>query len=139
MTTPRPIALAAAVLLAAPPAEAGGDDHRRPDPRGDWIAPPPAVAVAVSLPPFPRWLALVAPPPPAAAPWTPRAVALHHRWLDVARAAFYARGVATPWRIARFEAWHRAYRAGLDHQWTLVARAAPPGWRGGRRGHGSGG
>lgn len=143
MTMPRPAALAfaASLLLAAGPASADRDPGRRPPVHGARIAPPRAVALAVALPPVPGWLAFVAPPPPAAGLWTPRAVALHYRWLDGVRAAFYARGGASPWRIARFEAWNRAYRAGLDRQWTLVARVDPPGWRGDRhgRGHGHGG
>jgi hypothetical protein len=63
---------------------------------------------------------------------------VHYRWLDANRAAYLARWGWNPWRVARYDAWYGAYRAGLD------TRHAPPGpvaWGrrdGNGRGHGYG-
>jgi hypothetical protein len=144
MTTLRPIAfaLAATALTSAHPAAAWEDgfpvDHRpahavpASPPRAVTVTfalPPPAVAVRYALPPPPAWLRVVPPPPVVA--WTPRDVALHYRWLAGTRAAFYGRWGVSPWRTARYEAWERAYRAGLERHRTL----ASVGIRGGYGGH----
>jgi hypothetical protein len=143
------LALAPALLLAARPAAACDDDRpvrveafpAAPAWGVGWVAPPAhAATVALVLPPVPAWLSTVVPPPPPWAPASPRALARHYRWLDGASAAFHARWGRHPGHTARFEAWERAYRAGLDRQWILVARAGDDGWRrdGGWRGHGRG-
>jgi hypothetical protein len=141
------LALAPALLLAARPAAACDGDRpvrveavpAAPAWGAGWVAPlppAPAATVAIVLPPVPAWLTAVVPPPPPWAPGSPRALARHYRWLDGASAAFHARWGWHPGRAARFEAWERAYRAGLDRQWTRVARAGDDAWRGHGRGHG---
>jgi hypothetical protein len=122
------LAAFAAATLLAPRLAAACDDDR----------PATRLAVPVSLPPLPPpWVATVLPPPPPGA-WGGPSLSVHYRWLDANRAAFLARWGWNPWRVARYDAWYGAYRAGLD------ARAAPPGriaWArqgGNGRGHGHG-
>jgi hypothetical protein len=124
----RPVAFAAVLVALAAAAPRPASAHDR--------APAPGFAVSVALPPLPPpWVAAVLPPPRA---WGGHSLAVHYRWLDANRAAYLARWGWNPWRVARYDAWYGAYRAGLD------ARYAPPGpvaWarRDGKgRGHGFG-
>jgi hypothetical protein len=114
-------AITAVALLAAVPASAL-DDHYRP-----------TAAVTVALPAPPPWVAAALPPP---GPWVQPSPNVYYGWLDANRAAFLARWGWNPWRVARYDAWYGAYRAGLD------VRFAPPGrvaWaRHGGNGHGHG-
>jgi len=126
----RPVAFAAVLVALAAAAPRPAVAHDR--------APAPGFAVSVALPPLPPpWVAAVLPPPPPRA-WGGPSLAVHYRWLDANRAAYLARWGWNPWRVARYDAWYGAYRAGLD------ARYAPPGpvaWarRDGKgRGHGFG-
>jgi hypothetical protein len=133
MTTLRPLAfaLAATALTSAHPAAAWDEgfpvDHRHA--HAVPAPPPPAVTVTFALPPPPFWLGVVPPPPVVA--WTPWDVSLQYRWLARTRAAFYGRWGVSPWRAARYEAWERAYRAGLERHVML----ASAGTRGGYRRH----
>lgn len=114
--------LASAATLLAPRPAAACDDDRRPA---------PASLGALPLPP--PWVAVVLPPPPPG-PWGGPSLSVHYRWLDANRAAYLARFGWNPWRVARYDAWYRDYRAALD------LRAAPPlrvAWEHGR-GHGRG-
>jgi hypothetical protein len=116
--------LAALALVSPRPAAA----HDR--------APAPAFAVSVTFPPAPPPWVAAALPPPAPGPWVQPSPGVYYGWLDANRAAFRARWGWNPWRVARYDAWYGAYRAGLD------ARFAPPGrvaWaRHGGKGHGHG-
>jgi len=126
----RPVAFAAVLVALAAAAPHPASAHDR--------AAAPGFAVSVALPPLPPpWVAAVLPPPPPRA-WGGPSLAVHYRWLEANRAAYLARWGWNPWRVARYDAWYGAYRAGLD------ARYAPPGpvaWarRDGKgRGHGNG-
>lgn len=116
--------LAPAVILLAPRRAAAHDR-----------APAPTFSVSVALPPAPPpWVAAVL-PPPSPGPWGGPSLSVYYRWLEANRAAYLARFGWNPWRVARYDAWHRGYRAALD------LRAAPPvrvAWshgRGNGRGH----
>jgi len=150
MTSLRPIALSLAVASLGLVRPAAACDEGRvslgipaapvaaPVPFRAHPPPPVPIAsagVAVVLPRLPRFLAVLVAPPPPVTVWTPRAVLLHQRWLDGVRAAFHARWGGHPSRVHRFEAWERAYRAGLDRQWTLLAQADHPRQRGHGYGH----
>ena len=121
---------AAAVLavLAALVAPLAASAHDR--------APAPTFAVSVALPPVPPPWVVAALPPPGPGPWAHLSPSVYYGWLDANRAAFLARWGWNPWRVARYDAWYGAYRAGLN------ARFAPPGpvaWaRPGGNGHGRG-
>jgi hypothetical protein len=75
--------------------------------------PSPHLALAVSLPPLPP-------------PWV----------ADANRSAYLARWGWNPWRVARSEAWHGGYRAGLDARAAHSVRVAWTPGRGHGRGHG---
>jgi hypothetical protein len=114
-------AITAIALLAAVPASAC-DEHGRSTAPVTFVLPAP-----------PPWVAAALPPP---GPWVQPSPSVYYGWLDANRAAFLARWGWNPWRVARYDAWYGAYRAGLD------ARYAPPGpvaWaRRGEKGHGHG-
>ena len=118
-------AVAALALLAPRPAAC--DDDRRPSPH---------LALAVSLPPLPPpWVAAVLPPPPPG-PWAGPSLSVYYGWLAANRSAYLARWGWNPWRVARSEAWHGGYRAGLDARAAHSVRVAWTPGRGHGRGHG---
>jgi hypothetical protein len=99
-------------------------------------APAATFAISVALPPAPPPWVVAALPPPAPGPRVQVTPAVYYGWLDANRAAFMARWGWNPWRIARYDAWYGAYRAGLDARFAPPARVA---WaRHGGKGHGNG-
>jgi hypothetical protein len=103
-------------------------------------APAPTFAVSLTLPPAPPpWVGAVL-PPPAPGPWVQPSPRVYYGWLDANRAAYLARWGWNPWRVARYDAWFRAYRAGLDARFAPapVAWARPGGNDGRGHGHGNG-
>jgi hypothetical protein len=113
--------LAAAALVLAAPTLATAREH----------APGPSIAVTAAVPFPPPWV-VAALPPPAPGPWGQIVPTVYYGWLDANRAAFMARWGWNPWRVARYDAWYGAYRAGLD------ARFAPPPRYARAHGHGNG-
>jgi hypothetical protein len=120
------ISLSAAFALAALVASPAPARACEPSPRV-------TVGVAVPFPPAPPPWVAAALPPPVAVPGAPIALSVYLAWLDANRAAYLARWGWNPWRVARYDAWYREWRAGLDERWTPRRVAWAP-----ARGHGYG-